>query len=136
MGDRRYQQSSAVLERDEASVEEMIDRRCEHQSVASRKPLRIRAIAPRLDVTRAQMLGTIDVRDSASMFELENTLAEPSLAAAREDKRNLLGWTECGIFLDLATKVLFPNSDLGHRRRCGRLRDQLTSRDGAELVPD
>ena len=68
MGHRRHQQPPVVPERDEPAIEEMIDRRREQQPVLAVEPLGVVAVAPRLAVAGAQVLGAVDPGDAAALL--------------------------------------------------------------------
>jgi hypothetical protein len=59
------QESATSFERDEPTVEEVIDRGRQEKTILCSQTLLIVAIAPRLDVTGAQVLGALDPGDAA-----------------------------------------------------------------------
>ena len=82
----------AILrERDEPSVEQMVDRRGQEETVLAIKPFLVVAITPRPNVARSKMLEPLHTRDSPPSFQSSQVLLEDPLAASGENELHLLG---------------------------------------------
>lgn len=111
--DRGDQQPPVRAERDEAAIEEVVDRGRQQQAVLAVEALGVGGVAPRLAVARAQVFGTVDAGDAAARFDGLHALLEETLAAAGEDERFFYGLVESGIELDALAQVFFPDDELG-----------------------
>ena len=100
MRHRRYQQTTIVLKRDEAPVEEMVDGGRQQQSVLSVEPFLVTAIAPGLAVARPQVFQAINPRNAAPVLDRLDTLPEQPLPPARYDQSIAIRVRDRGVLLD------------------------------------
>src|SRR5690349_13647108 len=107
----------------------MVHGRCQEQAILTIESLFVAAVAPRLDVARNQVLHALDLSNAAGMFDRTHVVSKDALAAARLDKRCLLGFPDRWVSDDgdLDAALPFLNVPLG----CGRVALDL-----ADLVTD
>ena len=76
MSDRGNYELPVILEANEPTIEEMIDARCQQQSVLGVQALFVVRVSPRFTVARAQIGGILNEGDSASVFNPHDALLE------------------------------------------------------------
>jgi hypothetical protein len=136
MRDRRYEEPSVVLERDEATVEEMVYRRGQQKAVFSVQALVVAAVTPRFAVARAKMLRSIDTSDTTGGLDGLNSLAEEPLASARNNEGFAISLRDRRILLDAASEMLLPEDQLRPRSVQLRFGHNLLPRERENLGTD
>ena len=91
MRNRREDELPIVLEADEATIEEMIDRRGEEEAILAVQPLLVGGIPPRLAMTCHQMRGVFDAGDPTSALDPRHTITEQPLPTPRPNEREPIG---------------------------------------------
>ena len=88
---RRHDPSALVLKRDEAFVEEVIDRRRQQQAVLAVEALFVSAVAPGLRVAYDQVLQTFHLRRATDALDALHVGAKLPVTDARQDDDFALG---------------------------------------------
>jgi len=109
---RSDEQPPASFKRNEAAIEEVINRWGEEQPILAVEALLVRAVAPWLDVAGPQIVRALDTGDTTTRLYSLNSLSEQTLSAPRHYERFFLGRAQVCIILDLIPEVLLPTRHL------------------------
>jgi hypothetical protein len=131
---RRDDQVAAVLERDEAFVEEVIDRRRQQQSVLAVEALFIGAVAPRFGMARDQVLQPLHLRHATGALDALHIGAKLPLPDARQDDGFALGVGDLRVFTDVVFDALLPSLEVRLTRWAQELRAINLLRDVLHLI--
>ena len=97
-----------VLEADEATIEEVIDRRSEEKAILAVQPLLVGGIPPWLAMTCHEVRGVFDAGDPTSAFDPRHAITEQPLPTPRPNEREPIGLGNARVFLDPALDLHFP----------------------------
>ena len=104
---RRDDQVTLVLERDEAFVEQVINRRRQQQAVLAVEALFVRAVAPGFGVARDQVLQPLHLRHATGARDALHIGAKLPLPDARQDDGFPLGVGDLRVFATVLFDSLF-----------------------------
>jgi hypothetical protein len=136
MGHGRDQQASIVAERNESAIEQVVDRRSQHETVLAVEALWIRAVSPWLAMTGAKVFGLIDAGDATPCLEFLNALTKLALAASGKHEGRAVGLRDRCIPLDLQPQVFLPQNRLGTRTGYFPFQYGLGAGQGSDLGTD
>lgn len=99
---------SISLKSNKPLVKEVIHCWCEQEPILAIQPFLIRRVAPRLAMTRAQMLLLCDASYPTRPLERHHPLLEEPLASASHHYSFFLGLSNLVVSLNLSNQMLFP----------------------------